>query len=171
MFNKYQGSEFKIELMDKLFYSWFNPIYHFIHQTIYILKWIPILWKDRNWDDYFIWEILKQKIKFQREYISKQGIHVRAEIDAKNMRIAELLIERIQDPHKAVEKDWDEILLKYPRPTFIEDATTGYFTMRDRSEEEAKEVKRLMEKEKYMHNQDLDYLFKHLKKHIHEFWD
>ena len=33
-----------------------------IRQIRKVLRWIPILWRDRDWDYYFVYEILKQKL-------------------------------------------------------------------------------------------------------------
>ena len=30
-----------------------------------LLYWFPIIWKDRNFDEHFIYEILKHKLKYQ----------------------------------------------------------------------------------------------------------
>ncbi len=34
-------------------------------------KWLPIIWKDRDWDNHFIFEVLKFKIKNTAEYTEK----------------------------------------------------------------------------------------------------
>ena len=30
-----------------------------------IIRWIPVLWNDRDWDYHYTFEILKTKLKFQ----------------------------------------------------------------------------------------------------------
>jgi len=62
-----------------------------------IWYWLPIIWKDRNWDSHYIFEILKHKLKTQADYISKMDRHTRAQHDARNMRICTELIQKIQD--------------------------------------------------------------------------
>jgi hypothetical protein len=59
--------------------------------------WFPVIWKDRNWDQHFIYEVLKHKLKAQSNYIGIQDRHTRAQQDARNMRICVKLIEKIQD--------------------------------------------------------------------------
>ena len=34
-----------------------------------IIRWIPVLWKDRDWDDWYIYKILQKKIEYQRKEI------------------------------------------------------------------------------------------------------
>ena len=58
---------------------------------------LPIIWKDRNWDDHYIFEILKHKLKAQAKYIGDRDFHTRAQTDARDMRICVNLIEKIQD--------------------------------------------------------------------------
>jgi hypothetical protein len=62
-------------------------------------RWFPTIWKDRNWDDHYIWEILKTKLKYQSEYFSSRDRHVNAKYDAEKMMLCFRLIEKIQDEH------------------------------------------------------------------------
>lgn len=59
--------------------------------------WLPIIWKDRNWDGFYIFDILKFKLKQQALYIGGKNRHTRAQIDARNMLICVNLIQKIQD--------------------------------------------------------------------------
>lgn len=62
-----------------------------------LIRWFPIIWKDRDWDDHFIWEIMKNKLRWQAKYIGDRNFHTRAEIDAKRMRLCANLIDKVQD--------------------------------------------------------------------------
>ena len=59
--------------------------------------WLPVIWKDRNWDHQFIFDILSHKLKAQSAYIGGRGIHVSAERDAEIMMTCVRLIEKVQD--------------------------------------------------------------------------
>jgi len=59
--------------------------------------WFPVIWKDRNWDDSFIFDILSHKLKSHAKYIGGRGIHVSAERDAEVMMTCVRLIEKVQD--------------------------------------------------------------------------
>jgi hypothetical protein len=65
--------------------------------------WFPIIWKDRNWDDHFIFEVLKHKLKAQAKYIGDRDSHTRAQLDAKRMRLCVKLIQLVQDETYAME--------------------------------------------------------------------
>jgi hypothetical protein len=58
--------------------------------------WFPIIWKDRDWDDSFIFEVLKFKLKKQAKYISEKDRHLDSQLDAKRMRLCVDLIDKIQ---------------------------------------------------------------------------
>jgi hypothetical protein len=66
-------------------------------------RWLPIMWKDRDWDDHYIWEILKTKLKHQAKYIGDRDWHTRAKRDAEIMMTCVRLIEKIQDEYYAGE--------------------------------------------------------------------
>jgi hypothetical protein len=62
-----------------------------------ILYWLPIIWKDRNWDSHYIFEIMMHKIKAQSKYIGERDIHTRAKRDAEVMMTCVRLMEKVQD--------------------------------------------------------------------------
>ena len=78
-------------------------IKQFFKRIYNLYRWFPIIWKDQDWDDHFIFEILKFKLKNQAEYIGKRGIHVSAERDAEIMMTCVRLIEKIQDEYYGTE--------------------------------------------------------------------
>ena len=62
-----------------------------------LIRWFPIMWKDRDWDDYYIWIILETKLKNQAEYIKKRGHHLDADRDAERMMTCVRLIQKVKD--------------------------------------------------------------------------
>lgn len=166
---KYELSELRDAAMDTLVYSWWTPVTVFFECWQRVIKWFPIIWKDRHWDHGFILEILKHKIRFTRECIGKYDRHTTAKEDCKNMRIAEILIDRLQKSEYA-EKDWEEHYARWPS-RFLKMLEDGGTTMEKPTEEECADVRRIGKREAYMKSQDYDYLFKHLKKHLEKWWD
>lgn len=71
----------------------------FISRIKNIIRWIPILWKDRDWDQYYIFEILKTKLKFQSEHLRKSGCHWNSEYDANKIDLCIKLIDRVQNEY------------------------------------------------------------------------
>jgi hypothetical protein len=68
-----------------------------------VIRWLPIIWKDRDWDSHYIFEILKAKLQNQANYIGDQDRHTRSKRDAEIMRTCVKLIEKIQDEYYAME--------------------------------------------------------------------
>lgn len=62
-----------------------------------LIRWFPIIWKDRDWDDHYIWELMKNKLRWQAKYIGDRDWHTRAALDAKRMRWCANLIDKVQD--------------------------------------------------------------------------
>ncbi len=71
----------------------FRDILESIKNLIY---WFPIIWKDRNFDESYIYEILKHKLKYQSKSILKYSIHTSTEKKVKIMNICISLIDKIQ---------------------------------------------------------------------------
>jgi hypothetical protein len=64
-----------------------------------LVYWFPIIWKDRNWDSHYIFEIMIHKIKAQSKYIGERDIHTRAKRDAEIMMLCVNLMKLVQDEH------------------------------------------------------------------------
>jgi hypothetical protein len=81
---------------------WWNHNGRFLYRNFIIgIKniwyWLPIIWKNRNWDSHYIFEIMMHKIKAQSKYIGERDIHIRAKRDAEVMMTCVRLIEKVQD--------------------------------------------------------------------------
>lgn len=72
--------------------------YHkdFINGVKNLWKWFPTIWKDRDWDDSFIFDLLIQKLKNQSKYIGKRDYHTRAKRDAEVMMTCVRLLEKVK---------------------------------------------------------------------------
>ena len=77
-------------------------------QNLY--KWFWVIWIDRDWDDHFIFETLKFKLKNTANYFEEKQRFVGWEDEVKYIRICEKLITRIQnDYYQAEYTDYVEI--------------------------------------------------------------
>lgn len=61
-----------------------------------LIKWFPIIWKDRDWDHQFIFDILQFKLQNQAKYIGDHNRHTRAKEDAELMMKCVDLIEKVK---------------------------------------------------------------------------
>ena len=69
----------------------------FVNGMKNLWKWFPTIWKDRDWDHDFIYNILAKKLEFQAKYIGYQALHTNANRDAERMRLVVKLIKLEQD--------------------------------------------------------------------------
>ena len=80
-------------------------------------KWRKVIYNDRDWDHYFIYEMLKTKLKHSADHFSKYGIRERDVNDAQTMMHCVHLIEKIQNEECAEEaikeminEKWDPVI-------------------------------------------------------------
>ena len=60
-------------------------------------KWLPIIWKDRDWDHFYIYQIIEFKLRKQANYISTMDRHTRAQEDARDMLTCAELINKVKE--------------------------------------------------------------------------
>lgn len=88
-------------MLDKirLWWKFEGRYYHkdFIEGVKNLWKWFPVIWKDRDWDTFFIYEIIRIKLNNQANYIGYHDRHTRAKRDSELMKLSARLIERCQN--------------------------------------------------------------------------
>lgn len=62
-----------------------------------LIYWFPIIWKDRDYDHHYIFEVLKTKLKKQAFYLKKHDRHTRVDFDVRNINICISLIDKLQN--------------------------------------------------------------------------
>jgi len=80
---------------------WFK---NFIEGITNIIRWIPTLYQDKDWDDFYITKMLQKKIEFQREHLVYYNRHLNIDIDNRNMTWVLNLIERKHQDYYSLEK-------------------------------------------------------------------
>ena len=104
-------------------YRWFKWEARYLHKDIArgirnLWRWFPIVWKDRDWDQYYILESLKFKLKNTADYFSKHQRFIGWEDEVKYLRICEKLITKIQNEEYQGEytkyTSWEKYTNKYP---------------------------------------------------------
>ncbi len=68
-----------------------------------IFVWLPTIYKDRNYDQGYIYEILKKKIEFQRKYLVWHNRHTSISCDNFYMTLTLNLIELTQQEYYEME--------------------------------------------------------------------
>jgi len=102
--------------MEKEYNEWYWKLYRWVrwelpYQHKYIkngvqnlYKWFWVIWKDRDWDHHYIFQVLKFKLEKQAKHLVKYGSHENAERDAELMMTCVKLINKIQN-----EEYYDEL--------------------------------------------------------------
>ena len=103
----------KPNLFRRIYLWWANDgkYYHkyFKQGVKNLIYWFPVIWKDRDWDEHYIYEVLKHKLKTQAKYIDNRDFHTRAKQDAKRMRLCVKLIQLCQDePYTSEYMDYEK---------------------------------------------------------------
>jgi hypothetical protein len=114
-----------------------------IRQIRKVLRWIPILWRDRDWDYYFVYEILKQKLIDTERHVRKDSLHMFNEQDADSILKAIELIGKVQT--------------EYHLDKYLSEATE--WTLEG------------IEKATADHDKARQELFQHLNENIEKWWD
>ena len=81
---------------------WWSNDGKYLHKTIWtglknLWYWFPIIWKDRNWDSHYIFDIMMHKLKAQSKYIGDRDWHTSAKRDAEIMMTCVRLMKLVQD--------------------------------------------------------------------------
>lgn len=147
-----------------------------------IKNWLHIIWEDRNWDHYYIYVVLRHKLHLMEKNIRENGCHVNANKDADNIKVCVNLLDRLiaDDYHemafKKHDEKWGDIELrtkpseKY-KDLYSVDVHRDNIKTKEDEELERKEFKKACEHETYLREQDLDLLFKNMRKYIQTWWD
>lgn len=68
-----------------------------------IFRWIPTIYKDKDWDDYYITKMIQKKLEHQRAYLVQANRFVGVEAVNKDMTLALNLIELMHEDYYSME--------------------------------------------------------------------
>jgi hypothetical protein len=111
-----------------LWWKFEGRYYHinFINGIKNLWNWFPTIWKDRDWDQSFIYEVLIHKLEKQAKYIGGRDWHTRAQRDAELMLLCARLARIQQEDLYMMEyMDYLDLDIEFV-PT---DETEKWFTM------------------------------------------
>ena len=88
--------------------SWWEHDGRYLHKTIRtgfknLWHWLPVIWKDRNWDHRYVFTILKHKLEAQGKYIGKNNLHLTSWKNERDMMICVRLIDRVSEEFYSME--------------------------------------------------------------------
>jgi hypothetical protein len=98
-----QENKVKPNLLQRFLLYWkFKYRYYpqnFVRGVKNLIKWGPIIWKDRDWDDSFLFEIIKFKISNMSESHGKTMVYVGSQRNVEIMNTIVRLIDKFQTEH------------------------------------------------------------------------
>jgi len=148
---------------------------------INLIKWFPVIWKDRWWDDHYIFVILQFKLSDMEKKYRKDSIHLYKDHTADKMKLCVMLLNRIikddylENALMFHNKKWGDLRI-ITTPTegsrtcsleFRSENATGETQIK----EENKARMKWYEHSENQKNQDIDMLFNKMAKHIQGWWD
>ena len=85
-------------------------IRYFFYGVKNIIRWIPTMYHDRDWDGDYILKILQKKIEHQRKELVNANRHMNIDRDNRYMTLALNLLERVRQDHYGLEcmDYWDD---------------------------------------------------------------
>jgi hypothetical protein len=82
---------------DWWFYKVELPLKNFKKGLINLYKWLPIVWKDRDYDHSYVLDILKFKLEEMSKYTTSRKYHSGWEQHVRDMNICISLIDKLND--------------------------------------------------------------------------
>lgn len=173
----------------KLWWRFEGQYYHkdFIQGIKNLWEWFPIIWKDRDWDHHYIYEMIRAKLEKQAYHTYHNGVHVNHKRDAERMLLCVRLIQIQQEELYALEYIEYCSVSQYFIPTdegkyfelvenMEEDNLDEYFAKYPKQYELVKSKgkdRKYMAMEIAIKNQERSHklLFKLLERYIGTWWD
>ena len=166
-----------------------HPFRDFYRRVKNVLRWLPTIWKDRDWDNSYINEILIRKLEFTRDfYLSDKPYSLEAKKTADEIQeaISRLhqtkyswdfyeapALEQLEEKwgltafnFEPYEHDENGNILTYEMKSKTENVNT-----KEEEEQYSKEFRKTVKeaREQYMKDKRAAYLY--LANHIDNFWD
>jgi hypothetical protein len=148
-----------------------------------LIKWGPTIWKDEDWDYYFIYKVFHKKLKDTYDFLNgPKAVAMHQRKNLKNLKICYLLLERLmKDDYGTMSfkrhyeiwgepeisttpvpdsSELHEVLIKHKNVITKED-----------EERERKGFNKCSEHEQMLIKQDLELFAKLFKKNVRCWWD
>jgi hypothetical protein len=147
-----KDSAFGRKTWRRFFPRWFC---RFVDSVTNLIDWLPTIWNDRHWDDYYITKILQKKIELQRQYIVSHNRHLSADSDNFWMTVTLNLIEREHESYYENDDYMDYTKLDFRQFHEEKRITTEYFDLaivQDKLDEYINKYKKLIPRVKAKYN-------------------
>lgn len=139
-----------------------------------LIRWFPVIWNDRDWDQAYIYELLHKKFEHMELLHRKHSYKLYSNKTADELRTAKSLCKRLQNNNYLL-----NALIEYHKKygendnylTFEKLPNGGSKVVFTNNNEQRKMFKKAGVHRDYMEKQDIEYLFNFIKNHIQKWWD
>lgn len=148
-----------------------QKIKFFFRQIGRILEYLPIIWRDRDFDHYYLFKLMEYKLGRMEKYFIDSTICSDNVKIAKQIMICKTLIKRIADDNYC-EYEYDKLykyipdeLIKFGRPVYVDNRTY------EEREAYFKQSRAIHKKHIALKKHDLELFCKLFSKHYNKWWD
>jgi len=164
---------------DKIMYQ----IKRFFRKCNNVLRWLPTIWKDEDWDSSYITEILIKKLEHKRDYFSSDSPYSsNAKETATQLQIAISLLHQTKDSWEFYECEvmeeldakWGEGVLRIePLGNGSSELHIDYDGVKTEEDKEQynKEFSEGMKRARKEYEKDKRMAFRYIADHIDLWWD
>lgn len=149
-------------------------LYHNVENGIKnLVKWLPVIWKDRDYDDAYLMYILHFKLSEMSKLHRNHSNAIDANKTADELDAAAKLAKRIADNDYTDEAFGDKRCLLDKAVFDFVKTSSGYSKLEitGLTQEEYSEKKRLTKLESEMLERDIHLLFNMMKRDLRKWWD
>jgi len=161
------------------------PFRDFYRRVKNVLRWLPVIWKDRDYDDSYITEILIKKLEFTRDfYLSGKAYSAEAEKVADEIKEAIDRLHMTRDSWEfyedlameQLEQKWGKTTFEFvpleDRPGLTEMKSKTEKVNTDEEEEQyRKEFRETLDEARKQYMKDKIKAYKFIAKNIDKWWD
>lgn len=150
--------------------------FEFIGKVFY---YVPCLWRDRDWDHYYLYAMLLAKLERMRRAHAEDTWHTNAPRYEKQIRTCCTILKRLM-ADKYAEKMYEEHDAKWGKlESRFEQSEKGYSrwivwrknaSTDDLRAKEREERKRIYDHEEYLRSQDIKHLFRIIERYHRHWW-
>jgi hypothetical protein len=165
------------------------PFRDFYRRVKNVLRWLPTIWKDRDWDDSYITEILIKKLEFTRDfYLSGKAYSAEAEKVASEIKEAIDRLHMTRDSWEfyedlameQLEQKWGKTAFSFEPYKHDENGNVLSYEMKSKTEnvidaedeeQYRKEFRETLDAARKQYMKDKIKAYKFIAKNIDKWWD
>lgn len=144
-----------------------------------LIYWLPVIWNDRDFDQYYIYEILRHKLISMRNFFENNAHTLYSKERAKEMDLCIKILNRLIadeyhiNAHYFHDKKWGKLEIDFiPYNDKYDEMISNRENIKSEKDkdQELKEFLKCCHHEDYLRRQDIEYLCKILSKKIFTWW-